>query len=580
MASLSEFVNLFSFLNNPSEGNHYSPRNNTIPAKTVNANNNSNNPFQEAVNDRAVHTSDQDFFVVDGIECVVKNIYRFNWCAYVKLPSDHPDFLLNQRQMNSVYNVHSGISYCQDGSIGFSTVNDNDYCLMREMTRGVSEANLKYRSYNFVKLETIRLAKQIYERYVKRPQQKRRPEALFSIFMDAAGKSRFNHRSDSMTRPPEVHFSCGSFCAPSGKPQNSQPSWGYQTNEPVTTARTSPSVDTNNGSCSPAPNLMDLLFSKEPPECCEQTSACGNPYFMDRTNTDQHFGEFCFNRQPEVEPNYFSGQKTACQDSAFYFGPTESCGPSSNFNFETFGKNVVSDSKLPSTNCNMPATNCRTPVTNCSTPTTTCCPSTPKNRQPENLLNENVAQQISKALENFCFNDYNKSQCSVEKNTNCQPKPKQPHVTETNSDFMMKLVDEFLEGFGKQFLGEQSEEKSSEKSEGSDKNSEWDDDDMPDLLSSEQGTANSLGKSPTPVLKYSKDDDIKYFDSDFDSSSDEDEYRQDSNSNSNSDNASHSTDKSTASDMSDVPTKTRDEQLVKLDVTIETDDDDEMNKCD
>lgn len=187
MASFSNFYDFSSLFNNG--GQNYSINNHI--AQT--------NSFQDAVNDRSVHTSDEDFFNVDGIECVVKNIYQFNWCGYVKLPLNHVDLMMNQQQINNIYTVHGDITYCQDGVIGFTTISSNDYCLMREMTNNVSEKHLEYRSFNFVKLQTISLAKQVYERYTKYVEQKQHTnQRQYCVFMDAAGKNNSNNQQQSI----------------------------------------------------------------------------------------------------------------------------------------------------------------------------------------------------------------------------------------------------------------------------------------------------------------------------------------------------------------------------------------------
>lgn len=359
------------------------------------------NPFQEAVNDRAVHTHDQDFFVVDGIECSVQSIYRFNWCGYVKLPQDHPDFMLNQRQMNAVYQVHNGITYCQDGIIGFTTVNDNDYCLMREMKTGVSEARLKYRSYSFVKLQTIKLAKQICERYIKLTPQRRSAEPFFPIFMDPAGKWS-SHRQES-----KKDFCFGNTCS---TPHYRQPS--------------------------AVVNFMDISFAKEQPKCTPPTNTCFNN--LSDTMKPQSEPKISCPRpsNPKSCENVcanFCGQKSACQAPPFVFGFSPSCNVKQNFSFGIAEKTSNNASTLQT------------------------------NKTDNNLWDEQIKKALE-PIEIAHTNMTNPESFTdkSQPNTEMQPAKSNSNSNSNDADMLLKLVDKIIENFGKQFMENKNE--SSDKS--------------------------------------------------------------------------------------------------------------------
>jgi hypothetical protein len=118
--------------------------------------------FMECVADRANHSEDKYTFNVDELTCFVTSSCKFNWNGYVVLPVNYKNLYRSLNQINSIHSVHNGISYFQDGVIGFTTAySEGDYCLLREMSTGQPEHNCTYRSFQFVKEQTCQLARQI-----------------------------------------------------------------------------------------------------------------------------------------------------------------------------------------------------------------------------------------------------------------------------------------------------------------------------------------------------------------------------------------------------------------------------------
>lgn len=491
MASLAELINLFRGLNDC----QYQPQS-KITNKWLNS-------FQDSVNDRAVHTDERNSFVVDGIECVVTNIYRFNWNGYVKLPSDHPDFFMNQRQMNSIYSAYNGIEYCQDGIIGFTTATENDYCLMREIMTGKSESHLEYKSYNFVKCHTINLAKQVAERYVKRREQKRPGgEELFTIFMDIMGTSS----------------------KPSKKSQ----------------CHTIPRTPYSTPRCSGCPYFTDSSFDK--PMTCNQPQQASNN-FTNCAQTD-------------------CGQKNCCQKSAYCFGldnccsqkctsmpecqTKQTCNYPQTFTFqnaqtmptENCQKNRQQNSRQQMDQQTCQPTKCQQPVswnnnkifeqmantfgninfTDAKSSETkpvcqqSSCP------QPVSWNNDNILEQMANAFENINFTDVKLSETKpVQKNEPkiCEDKKEQSVKNKKdksvkNNDFFMKLMDNIFNMMEKQLTPKETTDKK---------------DEVPDLVPNNA----DVNSPPETLVNTNKNSelDVAYFDSfDYESSLSEDEYNQ------------------------------------------------------
>lgn len=131
----------------------------------------SSDPFTACVADRAAHPDDCYYTVIDGVQCVVESVHRFNWMGLVILPIGHPDEGCTEGQLNMRYRVHNGITFCQDGCIGFNTYGNRDYCLVRETQTGTRECHLPYRTFDFVRQQTESLAMQVAQRMrMPRPQ--------------------------------------------------------------------------------------------------------------------------------------------------------------------------------------------------------------------------------------------------------------------------------------------------------------------------------------------------------------------------------------------------------------------------
>jgi hypothetical protein len=153
--------------------------------------------FEQCVADRAKYTSGVHRFEFDGIQCIITTVHRFNWNGYVILPSGHPDCKCNTNQLNSIYTVFNGISFAQNGKIGFSTVGPNDYCLLRDVIGDSSESYKPYRSFNFVMGQTQSLAKQVANRLENQYFQDRLIALLKNSVTPNSGE-----RSPATPKPP------------------------------------------------------------------------------------------------------------------------------------------------------------------------------------------------------------------------------------------------------------------------------------------------------------------------------------------------------------------------------------------
>src|SRR5437879_944967 len=99
--------------------------------------------FFSALQDRLSHPKDCYEFQLSG-SCVryyVRCIHSFNWNGYVYWPAKHCDASRPCSEINRLYDVCNGISYIDGKQMGFSTVTDNDYCLLREVVSRRSESN-------------------------------------------------------------------------------------------------------------------------------------------------------------------------------------------------------------------------------------------------------------------------------------------------------------------------------------------------------------------------------------------------------------------------------------------------------
>lgn len=121
--------------------------------------------FQKVLADRQKYPEDIYHFEIYGIKCLIRTAHYFNWNGYVILPKDHIDANLTLDNLNQIYNVLNGISYYNYGCVGFSTISENSYCLLREIMSGIPEKSTEYHTFEFIKSETEYLAKQIAYRY-------------------------------------------------------------------------------------------------------------------------------------------------------------------------------------------------------------------------------------------------------------------------------------------------------------------------------------------------------------------------------------------------------------------------------
>lgn len=121
--------------------------------------------FRQVLMDHHKYPEDIYHFEAYGFKCFIRTIHHFNWSGYVLLPENHIDSTLTSVDLNKIYNVLNGISYCNYGYIGFSTISEDSYCLLREIISGVPEKSSDYHTFEFVKSETEYLARQVAYRH-------------------------------------------------------------------------------------------------------------------------------------------------------------------------------------------------------------------------------------------------------------------------------------------------------------------------------------------------------------------------------------------------------------------------------
>lgn len=120
--------------------------------------------FMTTVRDRSTHLYNMYEFTVCDIKCCLRSIHKFNWNGYIYWPTNCRDRKCSTDELNRVYTNYAPITFNDGIRFGFSTVTDTEYCLLRELTTGRSEATNIYRSFDFVKKQTEQLACQVVNR--------------------------------------------------------------------------------------------------------------------------------------------------------------------------------------------------------------------------------------------------------------------------------------------------------------------------------------------------------------------------------------------------------------------------------
>ena len=70
--------------------------------------------------DLDTHPEHKYKFNINGYECEIKrNIFQWFYCGYVYLPIKHPDFNKPTHIIEKYYFIHGGITYSENGKIGF-----------------------------------------------------------------------------------------------------------------------------------------------------------------------------------------------------------------------------------------------------------------------------------------------------------------------------------------------------------------------------------------------------------------------------------------------------------------------------
>lgn len=123
---------------------------------------NPSNEFRKCVYDRTNHPEDGYEFYVGNVRCEMRPLMKFNWSGYVYMPLNHPDRNVDLNRLQLFYPVHNGISHFENGRMQFDTIGPYDYCPVNELNLDMLPT---YKSFDFVKNETIKLASNVIVRY-------------------------------------------------------------------------------------------------------------------------------------------------------------------------------------------------------------------------------------------------------------------------------------------------------------------------------------------------------------------------------------------------------------------------------
>jgi len=93
-------------------------------------------------------------FIAYGFDCKISRNYLGCWCGYVIFPTGYSP-------INDICDddVHGGITYCHDNTIGFDCAHLTDY----RPKDNWNESNCKYWTYEDVVDETTKLARFFYD---------------------------------------------------------------------------------------------------------------------------------------------------------------------------------------------------------------------------------------------------------------------------------------------------------------------------------------------------------------------------------------------------------------------------------
>jgi|SRR5579862_1178621 len=112
-------------------------------------------------------------FVSNGYNCSISRNCRWNYCGYVDLPPNHPDFSKTYQDLEKIISVHGGLTYGNcDGSFGFDTCHMGDLSPVGvtlkskypEMILHFPPTTYHYWTFEEVKTEVENMAKQFKSR--------------------------------------------------------------------------------------------------------------------------------------------------------------------------------------------------------------------------------------------------------------------------------------------------------------------------------------------------------------------------------------------------------------------------------
>jgi hypothetical protein len=131
------------------------------------------------------HELDYELFEAHGFNCLIsRNPSLFFWCGYVGIPKSHPDHGKERDEFDDIM-VHGGITYAEHCQrhichipkpgeadhlfwIGFDCGHSFDLApgytsslIPADLRKSMTGENRTYRTYEYAKAETIKLARQL-----------------------------------------------------------------------------------------------------------------------------------------------------------------------------------------------------------------------------------------------------------------------------------------------------------------------------------------------------------------------------------------------------------------------------------
>jgi len=187
--------------------------------------------FNKCLKDRLEHPKDKYCFEFHGLHCCIMSVDRFNWAGRVKWPTDHKHAKFGVSTLNILYKVHGGIRTNDGTNVCFAANTKNDYSLLREMITESPEFLNDHKSFDYVKEQTEKFAKQISKNHSSR-RSALDDDAYETLFRGMFDRSRNqtrtpprteNQQSTSSTEVDDIIDYLESVCSINSKTPRSEP---------------------------------------------------------------------------------------------------------------------------------------------------------------------------------------------------------------------------------------------------------------------------------------------------------------------------------------------------------------------